>query len=515
MNFKTYLILFLVSLIFFSGVAFFANVPGYMDAAYYFATGQQLAQGKGFTEPFIWNYLNPPDQIPHPSHAFWMPLASIVTAIALRLARGFDFASAQWLFALISAFVPPLTAALAFQLNPKRNLALLAAGFALLSAYYIPSMVMTDAFSLYMLFGVLFLLAFRIQKDWLRALLWGLLAGFMHLSRVDGALWLFIGGFTLFGQLKQKPKKILSAFSALFLGYLLVMLPWFLHNLSVFGALTAPGGEKMFWLTAYDQIFAYPSDFLTPQTWLAAGVGEMLAARWWAFKVNFGKTLLIQGEVILFPFIVVAIYSLRADRRVQVGVLGWILTFLAMTLIFPFAGGHGSFLHSGAALQPLWWALAPTGVEKLSLWFSHWRKRPLAEARLFFQTTLSLLLFLFSSILFLNRGPDPLSMGNTIRYEKIEAYLLARTDIQPQDRVMVINSPGYFLASGRPAVALPEGDLQSVFSVAQRYQADYLILEPDGIRAGLEYLLEDGATEKGLVEIGVVDEAKIFAIETH
>ena len=49
--------------------------PGYMDAEYYYAGGLQLAAGRGFTQPFLWNYLDQPEGLPHPAFTYWMPAA--------------------------------------------------------------------------------------------------------------------------------------------------------------------------------------------------------------------------------------------------------------------------------------------------------------------------------------------------------------------------------------------------------------------------------------------------------
>ena len=39
--------------------------PGYTDAYYYAVGARQLHAGRGFTEPFVWNYLDPPAALPH------------------------------------------------------------------------------------------------------------------------------------------------------------------------------------------------------------------------------------------------------------------------------------------------------------------------------------------------------------------------------------------------------------------------------------------------------------------
>ncbi|MDO9130603.1 MAG: hypothetical protein Q7U34_12130, partial [Anaerolineales bacterium] len=70
MNWRHYLLLALFGLIVSGSIAAFQSVPGYMDADYYYAGGLQLAAGRGFTEPYLWNYLDDPASLPHPSHAY-------------------------------------------------------------------------------------------------------------------------------------------------------------------------------------------------------------------------------------------------------------------------------------------------------------------------------------------------------------------------------------------------------------------------------------------------------------
>ena len=50
--------------------------------------------------------------------------------------------------------------------------------------------------------------------------------------------------------------------------------------------------------------------------------------------------------------------------------------------------------------------------------------------------------------------------------------------------VLVNNPPGYYLASRRPSIAIPDGDVQTLLAVGQRYGTCILILEanhPAGI----------------------------------
>ena len=77
--------------------------PGYMDADYYYSMGIQWANGKGNEEPFLWNYLNDPTEIPTPSHAYWSPLTSIISGIAL------DFAQPSCLSSYLRRSYPSLS----------------------------------------------------------------------------------------------------------------------------------------------------------------------------------------------------------------------------------------------------------------------------------------------------------------------------------------------------------------------------------------------------------------------
>jgi hypothetical protein len=74
MTWRHYLLLFVIGFLVPYGISRFQTMPGYMDADYYFVGGVQLANGKGFSEPYIWNYLDNPSGLPHPSHTYWIHL---------------------------------------------------------------------------------------------------------------------------------------------------------------------------------------------------------------------------------------------------------------------------------------------------------------------------------------------------------------------------------------------------------------------------------------------------------
>ncbi|MBI9035638.1 MAG: hypothetical protein JEZ03_14340, partial [Bacteroidales bacterium] len=157
-DWKVLLILFIISLIISLIPLLIQKSPGYMDGDYYYAIGLQLFEGKGFTEDFIWNFLDNPLEIPHPSNTYWMPLASIISFFGMKLFSSDSFIAARAVFLILASSIPPLTYILAQKITGKKRTSLFAAVLSLIPGYYFVYQVNTDTFTLYMLLGGLFLL---------------------------------------------------------------------------------------------------------------------------------------------------------------------------------------------------------------------------------------------------------------------------------------------------------------------------------------------------------------------
>jgi len=521
MTWRHYLLLGLLGLVVGTGVAVFQPVPGYMDADYYAANGLQLASGRGFTEPFLWNYLDNPSGLPHPSHAYWMPLASLLAAAGAALFRTSSWSALRIGFLALAACIPPVTTALSFSWSSRRDLALASGLLAVFSAFYLPFLSTTDTFGPYMLLGGLFFLSLNIRSAHFKALILGLLAGLMHLSRADGLLWLAMGLLAVIclkseTQKRQLPALLLSLFLCL-AGYLVVMGPWLYRNVSVFGTALAPGGFRSLWLTRYDQLFSYPALPLNFSSWWASGLAAILKARLWALGMNLANALAVQAEILLLPLIGVGLWVLRRDRRVQLAILGWLLTIGAMTLVFPFAGARGGFLHSGAALQPIWWTVALIGLDRLVDWAAHLRGWNRRQSGTLFGWALLIAVALVSVVVVYGRvigrfSGAPAWGRENAAYQLVGEYL-ASQGAELESVVIVANPPGFYLASGHPAIAVPDGDIETIRELAGRYDAQYLVLEKNSTPARLEpvYLHPDGQT--GLRYLGEVEEARIFVIQ--
>jgi hypothetical protein len=304
--------------------------------------------------------------------------------------------------------------------------------------------------------------------------------------------------------------------SVLLTAYLLVMGAWLLRNLAVFGQPLAPGGSRALWLLDYNELFAYPPGQLTLARWWGSGLGEIFSARLSALGLNLGNALAVQGQIFLAPLVLVGAWRLRGDLRVQAGLLAWGLTLVSMTVFFPFPGSRGGFFHSGAAVQPLFWALAPVGLDSFVKWGNRRRGWKIEQGILVFGIGLVVMAFGLSVVAVQRRviGPDfsnPAWSQSDLVYVDIEAALI-EAGAEQGEAVLINNPPGFYLASGRPAVVIPDGSVDTLRQAAARYQVSYFVLEPNhpqpleplyqapGDRPGLVYLTSIGGTQIYYVE---------------
>lgn len=525
MKFKTYFILFLSGLILPIIIAQFQPKPGYLDSEYYYAGGIQLATGKGFTEPYLWNYLDGTTSLPHPSHTYWMPLASIISAIPMWLFNNTSYAVARIPFIIIAGLIVPITAYLAYLFSKRKDMAIISGLFAIFSVYHAPFVGVTDNFSLFMLFGGLyFIFVTKLLEDATQKKYWivlGLLAGLLSLSRSDGLLYLGITFLFILITIKKNLQSSNSLISNLkllitnyllptLLGFLIIMSPWYARNFKEFGTFMSPGGSRALWLQNYDQTFIYPPEALSKESFLEYGWENIWNDRLWAINNNLQSGFAAHGGIILFPFIIAGILYFRKDIRVKLAVIAWLILFLVMTFLFPFAGVRGAFFHAGAALQPMWWVLAPLGLDSIlaSLRKRNWgdeRGRIIFTSSFVLVTIILTLFVVYIRVFQLGWGE-----GET-NYIEVE-QVLQENAIQPQDVVIVWDAPLYYLDTNRSAISIPYGGFESILAVSEQFDAKYLILEPEAALGELKNLLNSPNQNENFILLGEVNDAKIFKI---
>lgn len=510
--------LFLMALVVYAILIILQPVPGYMDAAYYYATGIQLADGNGFNEPFLWNYLDDPQSLPHPSHSYWYPLASLIAALGMAVVGNSSFLAARIGFYLMAAVLPPVVALLSWRITRIRRVAIISGLLAIFCGYYLPFLLTTDNYAVYMLIGaVYFLLLDRISRG--RSFVLGLLAGFINLARADGLLWLPLTllAVTLlaYQQVKGKStqKRLLYASTAgipALAGYFIVMGFWFLRNWQVFGSLTPPGSSHVLWMTSYNQIFSYTPEVYTFSSWLATGWEEILLTRFASLWKNLGTAVMAQGALFLVPLILLGGWKNRHLPVVKLAFFGWVVLLLAESFLFPYASVRGGFFHAGAAFQPLWFVLAPFALE--SLLSSRLPSGKPLQLPWLFHLALVTILVVLSVMLVKIRVLDSGWNEGEYRYMQAEELLITH-GITPQDIVMVINPPAYHAMTRRQAIVIPDGDLEALLDAANQFNARYLILESNHLSEFLDDLYQQPEGTPGFTDIGGFEDVRLVYIE--
>jgi hypothetical protein len=281
------------------------------------------------------------------------------------------------------------------------------------------------------------------------------------------------------------------------------------RNLTVFGTLMPPGTNHVLWMTNYSQIFSFMPEQYTLQSFLSTGWSEIIKARVSALWQNFTTAFAAQGMIVLSPFILVGAWKERRQFRVQTAVFGWILLILAESILFPFASVRGGFFHAGAAFQPMWFALAPVGVDVMVSRIAKTNPK-FMRFGLIIHLTLVGIAVLFSGLLVKVRVMDSGWNEGEYVYQRAE-QLLVREGAAAGDVVATRNPPAYFIMTGRSAIVVPDGDAESLLAAAQKFGARYLVLEkPDS--GPLLDLYQNPGKYPAFEFLGEVDEAHIFII---
>jgi hypothetical protein len=459
--------------------------PGYTDAYYYAVGAQQLAAGHGFSEPFIWNYLDPPASVPQPGYLYWMPLTAILGWLGLATLGG-TFGALQAPFVLLSALLPVMAYIVAWDLTGKLKHALLAGFLAMLPGFYTHFFVLPDNFAPFALAGSLCLWSTGRGLHDQRPLWFGLAgiaAGFGHLARADGLL---LAAVALAATLM--PRRWLQRDRAtgsttrlagpvlLLGGYLLIMAPWFVRNWQVYGTLLAGAGLRTAFLTSYDDMFAYDRA-LTLKSYLDWGWSAILRSKGQALLLNLQHLWFENMMIILLPFSILGLVNQRRQRLLWPFLLYGLLLFLAMTFVFTFAGMRGGFFHSGSALLPFLFAAVGPGLESALRWLARrlpgWNAHkawPVFGAGLVGMALLVTVFALWRAGVLGGTWND-----RDLHYAQIANRLDAQGEAEAV--VMVGDAPAFAWHTGHPAVAIPNDPLDIILFVADRYGARYLVLD--------------------------------------
>jgi hypothetical protein len=464
--------------------------PAYPDSFYYVDVARALHNGQGFNVDFIWIFPEVGGGIPvHPvlpiaSNAHWMPLASLVQLPFLAVFGDVAWASALP-FALIGATAAPLTWAIARDAGARASVALGAGFLVAVPVLSLVYMVQPDNFSLYqpLVAASLWMGARGLRGSGRSFAVAGLLAGVATLSRNDGLLVLAALGLAFLWDRwrtwraagERRPMIGLGAAIACVGLFMLVMAPWWLRQLAVFGSLSpSTGSGKVLFIRDIGEW----NSITTPanlQYLLGMGIGPLLVTRIGGLVAALMIYTTLIGGFVLAPFMVIGGWARR--RSLDFGPF-----FLYAALLFGFSAlvsavhvPGGTFIHSAVALAPHSYILALEGIAVAVGWIAVRRPawQPATAVRVFTGAMLGFAVLaavagsLFVHASWAARRDRFITVGRSL-----EAVASPVTD-----RVMSIDAGVIRYWTGHGGVVLVNDPLATIEQVARAYDIRWLVLD--------------------------------------
>lgn len=458
-------------------VRFFNGRPAYTDAFYHYNAAVRLASGDGLVDDYLWMFIAAPDSLPAPSHLYWMPLTSIVSAMGMSI-TGVGYFGAQIGLTLALWGASMLAFWLGLRFTGRIVLAWFASILLVCGGFLLRMWGITDTFALYAFVGSASLVSMGLgltvaRRRWLWWLLAGVFAALGHLTRSDGLLLIVVAMISVlwpFGTTNGAWRRRLQWLAIFLVAYVLVMMPWFIRNLATIGTILPVGGAQAIWYTEYNDLFNYPAD-ANPQTFFASGLGDILSSRLEGLSAALQNLLAIEGYIFMTPFMLYALWVRRRDPFLRPMIWFALGLHAAFALVFTYPGIRGGLLHGLTALMPFWVALSFDGLQRAIAWAAqrlpHWNQK---KATVMFSLMLTLVAVVFGLALGLPRRVS--ATGNRPLLYDVMAEL-----VDPGQRVMINDPSQLYYYTGIGGVTLPNEPPETLLSIAETYDIVYLVVE--------------------------------------
>ncbi len=440
--------------------------PPLDDPAFYLQTARHLAQGRGFVSDVIWNYFVPFNTVTHPSNEFWMPLASLLMAGPLRLLGDTLFA-AQFPGILSGALLAPVTYLMGRRRWPQRwRWCVFAAALLIPGAVLAYQAASADSAALFALLATLALWSAAeayTRRSVKLAALCGVLCGLSYLTRSHGSLLIVaIALVWLIGQ-RRDLRSILAPMAVMIGAALIVIAPWWLRNVGVFGSWQPVSLLTTAAARDYGEWFNY-TDLPSLEKTLSAGLGTALGLRWNGLSYCLGVILLIT-----FPYGLIGLPAalLRREPLFRMFAVYGVLLWLFAGFIFTVPSLTGSFYHSAGVYAP-WAALGGTLV--LQAIFDHARLRRWSVML----SALAFGLVVGQAMLAWPRAIEQ-SRSDRAQFETITVWL--REHVTPAQPILTTQAHTLNYASDYPALSVPVAQgVDELRQVADRYGVHYVVI---------------------------------------
>lgn len=442
--------------------------PGHGDHAYYFELAKNLAEGRGFVIDYVWHFLVLPDGLTHYSNDFWMPLTSIIISVFL-MAFGKSMLSAllpSIIFGLGLAFI---TFFIGMEYTKSRMISLWSAIICLFAPSLFKYSLLTDSSVYYAVFvaaGLLMIIKAKSQPKFYIAA--AIFAGLAHLTRQDGLflmLVLLLAIVVSADNMKSKMRLVIFGLAA----YLLTISPLPVINFMSTGRLFISKTYKIAFVTTHDDIYSYAKD-LSLSSYLSWGMRNILtskiAALWnniIAILQSFSRELVVISILAFSRMISLKIWRFRWNDYYPPLVF-LALLFIFYTLIATFPAMGGAFFRSAMAFVPFGIVMAVEMLKKII-------RKPQAFGLL-------MMLILAAAI----AGSVRLSKATVAdvnqqaqELKSIAAAIEAMNIDESEIVIMTRNPWETNVITGFKTVQIPNNDIDTIYEIARKYGANYLV----------------------------------------
>ena len=472
--------------------------PAYPDSFYYVDVARSIAAGHGLNVDFVWifaevgNRIPNPAVLPIPSNAHWLPLASFIQAPFIAVLGPTALASALPM-ALIGSLAAPLTWFIARDAGARPLVASAAAVLSAIPGAATVFLAQPENFAILqpLVAATIWCVARGLKGDGRAFAIAGLLAGLATLARNDGILlagavglvwladrlrwWRSHRGKRSWSHVEDRPPiPVLAGVIALGL-FLVVMGPWWIRQLLVFGSIspTSSNGAAL-WIRSiqeWNSVTAHPS----LPSFLAQGAGPILESRLAGLSSAVANFIVFICSVILLPFLLAGAFARRHSLDFQPWFVYAFIAFAGATLIYPLHVPGGAFIHTAIGLAPHAAILSVEGILVLSGALA--ARRPRGDASLAGTVFVWGIVAIVAASSVLFGGPVETGWNATRQPRQALAAELTRLKIPADDRILSIDAAGMWYFTGHPGVVTPDDPIDTIEAVARAYQTRWLVVE--------------------------------------
>jgi hypothetical protein len=267
---------------------------------------------------------------------------------------------------------------------------------------------------------------------------------------------------------------------------LLVLSPWIVRDVAVFGSPLPSTGGHTLWITSYNDQFSIGHEISFGRYFSVLGPSGVIGSKAGALIDLVGRTAVLCGGIFVI-FFLAGLWFERRNRTLQPFIAYWLAMLGVMTVAFTFHAPQGAFYHSAPAWLPFALPMSvanlPPTCAALSRW---WRFLGRAAAQRFLLVVGlvgAVALSLVGSVVLLTQWDA------SHRQDLAAASFLHS---KPGAVVMSDDPASLWLVSGNPAIPIPFDPYPVVEQAARAYGVQYLVVnirpgeavDPLGLWAG-------------------------------